>query len=200
MRLGRARGTCYGGYLVLALSFLRLRDAIMVKGDAVFRYLRYYNLAAMGFALLYQAPLDEFGIEYDRIRAPRRTCSACTRWTPCWGGRRAARSDLAIFVLGYGVRSMIQSRAYAAVVNMEREARAAALAGGMSRRAEWLRARVRECLVAMRTREERRVRATKIRAEVAALSGEVLELESGRDAQQTERTSYTAENPRRRGR
>ena len=182
-----SRDVLHGGYLVLALSFLRLRDAIMVKGDAAFRYLRYYNLAAMGFALLYQAPLG-------RSSTPIYDPNPCTR--PHMLGLYKVDSvlgwddgqlgpDLAIFVIGYGVRSMIQSRAYAAVVNMEREARAAALAGGVSRRAEWLRARVRECLVAMRTREERRVRATLIRAEVAALSREVLELESGREAQQT---------------
>ena len=185
-----SRDVLHGGYLVLALSFLRLRDAIMVKGDAAFRYLRYYNLAAMGFALLYQAPLDEFGIEYDPIPCTPSHMLGLYKVDSVLGWDDGQLGpDLAIFVIGYGVRSMIQSRAYAAVVNMEREARAAALAGGVSRRAEWLRARVRECLVAMRTREERRVRATKIRAEVAALSREVLELESRRDAQQTDRTS-----------
>jgi len=86
--------------------------------------------------------------------------------------------DLAIFVLGYGIRAMLGSGAYAAVVAMEREARSAALAGGVARRAEWLKTQLRECLVAMRTREERRERAERIRAEVAALSREVLELEN----------------------
>lgn len=181
-----SRDVLHGGYLVLALSFLRLRDAIMVKGDAAFRYLRYYNLAAMGFALLYQAPLDEFGIVYDPNPCTPSHMLGLYKVDSVLGWDDGQLGpDLAIFVIGYGVRSMIQSRAYAAVVNMEREARASALAGGVSRRARWLRAVVRECLVAMRTREERRVRATLIRAEVAALSREVLELESGREAQQT---------------
>lgn len=52
-----SRDVLHGGYLVLALSFLRLRDAVMVKGDAAFRYMRYYNLACIGTALLYQVSL-----------------------------------------------------------------------------------------------------------------------------------------------
>jgi hypothetical protein len=52
-----SRDVLHGGYLVLALSFLRLRDAVMVKGDAAFRYMRYYNLACIGAALLYQVSL-----------------------------------------------------------------------------------------------------------------------------------------------
>ena len=52
-----SRDAMHGGYLVLALSFLRLRDAVMVKRDRIFRWLRYYNLAAIGLTLFYQAPL-----------------------------------------------------------------------------------------------------------------------------------------------
>ena len=129
-----SRDVLHGGYLVLALSFLRLRDAIMVKGDAAFRYLRYYNLAAMGFALLYQAPLDEFGIEYDPNPCTPSHMLGLYKVDSVLGWDDGQLGpDLAIFVIGYGVRSMIQSRAYAAVVNMEREARASALAGGVPR-------------------------------------------------------------------
>ena len=53
-----SRDAVHGGYLVIALSFLRLRDAVMVRRDRLFRWLRYYNLAAIALTLLYQAPLE----------------------------------------------------------------------------------------------------------------------------------------------
>lgn len=126
-----------------------------------------------------QAPLDEFGIEYNPDACTPSHLLGLYKVNSVLGWDDGQLGpDLAIFVLGYGIRAMLGSGAYAAVVAMEREARSAALAGGVARRAEWLKTQLRECLVAMRTREERRERAERIRAEVAALSREVLELEN----------------------
>ena len=126
-----------------------------------------------------QAPLDEFGIEYNPDACTPSHLFGLYKVDSVLGWDDGQLGpDLAIFVLGYGIRAMLGSGAYAAVVAMEREARSAALAGGVARRAEWLKTQLRECLVAMRTREERRERAERIRAEVAALSREVLELEN----------------------
>ena len=69
-----SRDVMHGGYLVLALSFLRLRDAVMVKQDRIFRYLRYYNLAAIGLTLFYQAPLE--GILGSAFKHDPRNCTA----------------------------------------------------------------------------------------------------------------------------
>ena len=126
-----------------------------------------------------QAPLDEFGIEYNPDACTPSHLLGLYKVNSVLGWDDGQLGpDLAIFVLGYGIRAMLGSGAYAAVVAMEREARSAALAGGVASRAEWLKTQLRECLVAMRTREERRERAERIRAEVAALSREVLELEN----------------------
>jgi hypothetical protein len=37
----------HGGYLALALAFLRNRDAVAVKGDTLWKVLRWYALLAM---------------------------------------------------------------------------------------------------------------------------------------------------------
>jgi hypothetical protein len=46
-----SRDVMHGGYLVLALSFLRLRDAVMVKRDRIFRWLRWGPLYKLTHSL-----------------------------------------------------------------------------------------------------------------------------------------------------
>ena len=60
-----SRDVLHGGYLALALAMLRARDAVLVRGDEVFRWLRYYNLFALFAQLAFQAPLffDQIGSE-----------------------------------------------------------------------------------------------------------------------------------------
>ena len=180
------RDALHGGYLVLALSLLRLRDAILVRRDGLFKYLRYYNIFAIGVALVNRAPVD---VALGDAFAPTSPACGASRilggagWTSetktalgFGAGRLAA--DLIIFVVCYAVRALLESRAHADVVVMEREARAGARAGAAARRARWLETQLEQCLDAMREREERKRRAEEVRAQVAKLSREVLELEN----------------------
>ena len=192
-----SRDVLHGGYLVLALSFLRLRDAIMTprfdtSGTITWR--PWVSRCSI------RRPWTSLASSTTQTRTPSAHARPVQGGLRVGVGRGQLGPDLAIFVIGYGVRS-IQSRAYAAVVNMERGESVGArgvetspVVTGRSPRVPRRHA----------TREERRVRATLIRAEVAALSREVLELESGRDAQQTtdDRTSddrtfddRTSDNP-----
>ena len=177
-----SRDVLHGGYLVLALSFLRLRDAVMVKRDSLFRYLRYYNLAVIGLVLLHQAPLQGiFGTMVGRDGTP------CT-WLHLLGLYKVDSvlgwdegqlgPDLLIFVLGYGMRALLESASYSRVVAMEREARSRAFHGAYARRVSWLRVQLKDCLTTMREREERRRRAQELRSEVARLAREVKGLEN----------------------
>ena len=92
-------------------------------------------------------------------------------------GSTRRRSDHLRGVLR-GSRAVGIARAHADVVVMEREARAGARAGAAARRARWLETQLEQCLDAMREREERKRRAEEVRAQVAKLSREVLELEN----------------------
>ena len=67
-----------------------------------------------------QAPLDEFGIEYNPDACTPSHLLGLYKVNSVLGWDDGQLGpDLAIFVLGYGIRAMLGSGAYAAVVAME---------------------------------------------------------------------------------
>ena len=179
-----SRDLTHLGYLLLTLTFLRIRDLVMVKGDNLWRWLRWYNLFAIASACAWTLWLGTS----DLMRGTGIDTSDQTAYST--GGCSAARvvgvsntagsllPDLLIFVVARVTQVVIASETHKAVVLMEREARALGRANAETGKQKWLAGALSRRVRLAREREERRRRAEDVRAHVEQLSKEVLDLEN----------------------
>lgn len=180
-----SRDLTHLGYLLLSLTFLRVRDVVMVKGDSIWRYMRWYNLFAMASACCWTlvfGGVETFGGGLSGYQYDAHTDDASSTCSTAHVLGIAPQSgtllpDVVNFGITYLLTLVLKSKTHASIVLMEREARIDAKKQSEDGRKKWLADALARRVRLAKEREERRRRAEDVRAHVEKLSREVLELE-----------------------
>jgi len=192
-------GTCmndviHAGYLVLSISILKNRTWDRV--DELLVWMKRYNLLIMGSVLAYQAPFESLvGVWF--ANRENALCSflhliGFYRVDSVLGFSAGQLGpDLFIFATMSCLRYLINSHEYAAVLEMDRQARSRTKTGDKAETWKRVRKYYLQCLKAMREREDRHKRVEEIRNDIQNLSLEVVRLEN---MQQKDRTSETVKH------
>ena len=187
-------GTCmndviHAGYLILSVSILKNRTWDRV--DELLVWMKRYNLLIMGSVLAYQAPFESLvGVWF--ANRENTLCSLLHligfyRVDSVLGFDAGQLGpDLFIFATMSCLRYLISSHEYAAVLEMDRQARSRTKTGDKAETWKRVRKYYLQCLKAMREREDRHKRVEEIRNDIQNLSLEVVRLEN---MQQKDRSS-----------
>jgi len=179
-------GTCmndviHAGYLLLSISILRNRT--WDKVDELLLWMKRYNLLIMGSVLAYQAPFESLVGAWFANRG-NVLCSflhivGFYRVDSVLGFSAGQLGpDLLIFATMSCLRYLINSHEYAAVLEMDRQARSRTKTGDKADTWKRVRKYYLQCLKAMKEREERHKRVEEIRNDIQNLSLEVVRLEN----------------------
>lgn len=179
-------GTCmndaiHAGYLILSISILKNRTWDRV--DELLVWMKRYNLLVMGSVLAYQAPFESLvGVWF--ANRENALCSflhliGFYRVDSVLGFSAGQLGpDLFIFANMSCLRYLINSHEYAAVLEMDRQARSRTKTGDKAETWKRVRKYYFQCLKAMREREDRHKRVEEIRNDIQNLSLEVVRLEN----------------------
>ena len=152
-------GTCmndaiHAGYLILSISILKNRTWDRV--DELLVWMKRYNLLVMGSVLAYQAPFESLvGVWF--ANRENALCSSALDWIlsrrfRSWFSAGQLGPDLFIFANMSCLRYLINSHEYAAVLEMDRQARSRTKTGDKAETWKRVRKYYVQCLKAMRAR------------------------------------------------
>lgn len=190
-----SRDLLHVAYLILSFYFFRARNHIHKDNDTILRILQLYNVAIIAAVLIYQAPLEGLlGDWYASVD----TCSflstlGLVKRRNVLGWQMGQLSpDLLIFAIIHVLRGIIAQPAYAAVMEMRRQAHETEHRVSEILKWAWINKSLERCLLKLNEKEGRRKRVEDIRDEVTSLSREVLAIESRGD---TSRKVNTDQKP-----